>query len=420
MFRLPPVSKVLLTALEYAWAIAVVLNGNSVYHANGLQKYYLLELSVLLTYVLLLAEAWIRHIPVRRGGGAIAVVVMVYNVIYLSFRQSNIAIVDFALLFVMGLPGLLLLFLTLHKNGLLLVLIRKLFDVVFVLAVISLYYWTFGVILRIISPNMYTMINWGYARYISGFDGLHFVTQLDTTFFPDQYIYRNSGVFAEAPMFNLWLDLALASELFLKERSSKLRLAVLTITIFTTMSVTGIVFITLCLAIYVAWNFHTMGRTQRYLVLLAATIAIPAAGGLAVYSIVLKSDTQSYLMRLSDYTAGVKLWFDHPVFGSGYGDLQSLMQYMYSPDGVLGFSNSLTAVLGTGGIWMSSLFYIPHLCMISPRMTGDRRFSAFGLCYFYLFCTTAFFGRYIAVVMIAFGATVILLRKGLSDVASAG
>lgn len=103
-------------------------------------------------------------------------------------------------------------------------------------------------------------------------------------------------------------------------------------------------------------------------------------------------------------------WVDipsDPIFGGGYGNLQALLVYMYSPDGVLGFSNSLTAVLGTGGLWMSLVFYIPLFGILSPRLSGSKNMSCFGLCYAYLFCTTAYFGRFIIVVMAAFGLVIL-------------
>ena len=409
-FQIPSASKLILTLFEYAWAILVVLNGNTVYHASAVVDYWLLELCVIVTWVLLGVEVFFRRIRPRRSWAVMAVALAVYCVVYLTVRQTAIAVVDFTCLFVVGLPGLVMLFAILHTSGALKQLFRKVFNVIVVLAALSVYYWLFGVMFRIIQPNSRMLISWGTVRNVPGFDGLHFVTQLDTTFFPDLYIYRNSGIFTEAPMFNLWLDMALAGELFLASRISKFRVMVLVIAILTTLSTTGILFLGLCLVIHILRNYRYMDRTQRTLLLLGGSILLPVLGAVSIYTMVLKSDTQSYLMRLSDYVAGVRLWWDYPIFGSGYGDLKSLQQYMYSPDGILGFSNSLTAVLGTGGLWIAMLFYIPHFSLLSKKVSGDRDLSCFALCYVYLFCTTAFFGRYIAVVMIAFGLVILMGR----------
>ena len=405
-FQLSSFSQALLTVCEYVWAVLVVLNGNSVYHASAEKEYWLLELCAIMTWVLLMVEMMVRKHRIKQHWAIGAVVMAVYFVIYLSVRQSDMAVLDFTFLFIVGLPGLVLLFGLLHEEDALTALLRKLFDVVVALAVVSLYYWIFGVMLEIIRPNSYILISWGSTHYAMGYDGLHFVTQLDTTFFPDEYIYRNSGIFAEAPMFNLWLDMALAGELFLTTRTSKLRVTVLTVTILTTMSTTGILFLGLCLVIHILRNFRSMDRTGRLLVLLGGSILLPALGVVSIYTMTLKSDTQSYMMRLSDYVAGVKLWWDYPVLGAGFANLQTLMKYVYSPEGIMGFSNSLTAVLGTGGLWMTLPYYVTMFGMLSARVTGDRGKRAFGWCYLFLFCTTAFFARYIAVVMIAFEATI--------------
>lgn len=412
VLKLPTFSKALLTVMEYLWAVVVILDGNSVYHSS-IQTYYLLESSVVLTILLLGAEVYLRRIPIRRNDVVVMAWMCIYCTVYLTVRQTQLAILTFTYLFVVGLPCLFLLFSTLHRAGYLFPLIRRLFDVVVVLAVISLYYWVFGVMLQMFQPNMYITINWGSFSYAPGFDGLHFALQLDTTFFVDQGVFRNSGIFTEAPMFNLWLDLALAGELFLKNKPSKLRVGILTITIFTTLSLTGILFVVMCLMVYVVWNLHRMDRIISGLILGGLMVILPLIVGLAVHMLTMKADTRSYTMRLSDYTAGFMLWLEYPVFGSGYGDLKSLYPYIYSPDGVLGFSNTLTGVLGTGGLWISILFVIPHCGLLFTQLSGDRRISMFHFCYIYLICANAIFGRYLAVVMIAFGFAILLGPKDM-------
>jgi hypothetical protein len=270
------------------------------------------------------------------------------------------------------------------------------------LAAISLFFWFFGVVFEVIRPNMRTYITWGRFGWIEGFSGLHFKIQLDTTFFKDQFLYRNSGIFAEAPMLNLWLDFALAIELFMRDKVSRLRITLLVVTIFTTMSLTGFFFLALCLVLNLMRDHHTMSRKRHsFTVALIVVLILPALLVIIVYSMVLKTETQSYLMRLTDYLSGIMLWSDNPIFGSGYGNLRSIMEYSYSPNGTLGFSNSLTAVLGTGGLWMALLFYFPHFGATLQRWSGSKQLSCFAICNLFLFCTTAYFARYLAVTMIA-------------------
>lgn len=405
--KIPTFSMLLLTVLEYLWAVIVILNGNSVYNADAYHDYHLLELCVVLTVVLLAVESYVNGLRLTKGSMMFAIGMMLYFVVYLCFRQGSMSAADFSLLFLMGLPFLYVLFTCLHRQGMLLPLFCKLGDVVCILAVISLYYWIFGVVLKQIKPNSTIYINWGVLNRIRGFDGLHFVYQLDTTFFPEAFIYRNSGIFTEAPMLNLWLDIAMAIELFIRKRSSKLRMVILVVTTVTTMSLTGLLFLALCLVLHVIRDLGAMGGLKKGLLFLVALVCVPVLAAVIGYSLILKSDTLSYLMRLSDYVAGVRLWLDHPLLGAGYSNLQPLMKYVYSPSGAVGFSNSLTAVLGTGGLWMALAFYIPHFGMLVSRWTGDEDISRFGVCYLYLFCTTVLFSRYIAVVMIAFALAIL-------------
>lgn len=406
-YTIPTFTQIALTVVEYAWAVVVVLNGNSVYHASAFKEYHLLELSLFLTLLLLLMVMYVYRIRPVWDQLLVAVGAMIYAVIYLSVKQSQMAVTNYLYLLVGGLPSLLLLFSILHSRGMLLQLLRKLFNVVFVLALVSLYYWLFGVTLKLIPPNCSISIKWGVLRQVVGYNGIHYVIQADTTFLPDQWVYRNSSLFAEAPMFNLWLDIALAGELFLKPRASKGRVAVLAVTVLTTMSVTGIMFLALCVVLHVCLNYREMERRQKMLVLAAGFFLLPVALGSMFSVLILKSDTESYAMRLGDYVAGVRLWMDHPLFGSGYGDLAPLMKYAYSPNGVIGFSNSLTAVLGTGGLWMALVFYVPHLAMLFPRNTGDKKLVCFGVCDLFLFCTTLYYARYIGTVLIVFSTVVV-------------
>lgn len=408
-------NNLLLAALEYCWAILVVLNGNSVYHANAERNYQLLPLSVVMTVVLLVANLLFGRIRMKRRNFMVSAILCLYSLVYFAVMQDQMEAANFLYLFVIGLPCLFLLFAELHRKGKLMGLLYRVCNVVCVLAAMSLFFWVFGVVLDVIQPNMSTRINWGLFNRIQGYWGLHFEIQRDTTF--NTLMYRNSGIFAEAPMLNLWTNIALAVELFLREKPSKWRIALLVVTILTTMSTTGIIFIALCIILKYIGGFRKMKPLTKVFLIVVAMIAIPVMVCVIYEVMALKSDTQSYAMRMSDYIGGLKLWMDYPIFGSGYANLRSLLGYIYSPNGVLGFSNSIMGVLSTGGLWMTIPIYGAHIGTMFPKCTGSKSISRFSICYFYLFCTTAFFARYIAVVMVAFGWAVLLESNGKQNAA---
>ena len=405
--RIPSAAQSIMGITEYLWVIFVILNGNSVYHANSIRNLHLMEIVLGLTALLVVMNIILyRKWPSKRSVIR-AVAIMCYCTVYFAVMQSRMPAKDFLQLFILGAPLAFLLFSESYRNGRLMRLLTRFGDVIFVLAVISLYFWFMGEVFKVIEPNGYVNMAWGRHSVAKGYYRIHFAFQLDTTFFPDAYLYRNSGLFSEAPMFNLWLDLAVAIELFIRPKTSRLRLVLLAVTVFTTMSVTGILFLVLCVVLTALVHLRNLNRFQTCILILMAIVVIPVLFVLVMRSVSMKVDTLSYEMRLSDYGGGVRLWMDHPLFGAGYGSLVALLPYIYSPEGLLGFSNSVTAVLGTGGIWMALLFYIPLIAVLFPRFSGSRKLSAFGGCYLFLFCTTAFFGRFLAAMMVSLGYALI-------------
>lgn len=395
--------RVYMTLLEYLWVCFMILNGNSVFHASSTVDFKLLEIAVALTYVLLISNFLLRWIRATRLNVIFMIFIVLYCTIYLGVMQMKMNAGVFIKLFLLGAPALFLLFVELHRQGRLMQLMGRFVNVMCVLSVVSLVFWYLGVIAKVLEPNMYIPISWGNFNYAEGFYGVHYAFQLDTTFFPQEYIYRNSGIFAEAPMYNLWLDFALAIELFLREKTSKFRVVLLIVTIMTTLSVTGILFVAMCLGLTALVHFKQMKRINKGLQIILAMVAIPMIVFLLLQTIALKGDTQSFEMRLSDYIGGARLWIEYPLFGAGFGNLKALQPYVYTPDGAMGFSNSIMAVLSTGGAWMAVLYYIPYLAMLFPQVTGSKKYACFGWCMLFLFFTTIFFARLIGVLIIMLG-----------------
>lgn len=406
---IPPLADVLLIFLEYLWALLVILNGNSVYNANALRNYQLLPMCTIVTVALLGLNVLFGRIRIQRRNLTVAVVLCVYAVIYFWVQWDRMAMLNYVYLFIAGLPCLYLLFAEMHREGRLMILMNRLVNVVIVLCLMSLFFWTFGTVLGWIKTNMNTRISWGWLRRVKGYWGLHFNIQWETTF--GARIYRNTGIFTEAPMLSLWCNIALAFTALLKRNLSKFKTAVLIVTIITTMSTTGLIFIVLCFGLRYFSQFRQMKFLAKAALIVSSLALIPAAIYYVNSLLVTKSDTVSFAMRMSDYVAGILLWLDYPIFGSGFAGLAALQQYIYSPNGAFGFSNSVMAVLSTGGIWMALVYYVPHVVMAIPSATRSKALACFGICYLYLFITTAFFARYIAVVMIAFELALLMERE---------
>lgn len=402
----------LITVLEYCWAVLVILNGNSVYHASADRNYHLLELCVVITVVLLLANLLQGKIRTKQRNLLIAIGLCLYMTVYFAIMYNNMQAANFLYLFVMGLPCLFLLFAEMHRRGRLVGLWYRISDVVCIFAMMSLFFWVLGTMLGILKPNMTARINWGNFEKVRGYWGLHFQFQRETTF--GSLIYRNSGIFAEAPMLNLWCNIALGTEILLKEKMSKKKIVILLVTIITTFSTTGFLFVALCFGLRYLKDLRKHKMIGRILLILSVLIVVPVVVYALYNLLVLKSRTTSFAMRMSDYLGGLKMWWDYPIFGGGYADLGLMLNYIYSPTGVVGFSNSLMAIPASGGLWMTIPFYYAHVGSMFSRLTHSKRISMFCVCLFYLFCTTAYFGRFLAVVMIAFGMAVLSESRHIS------
>lgn len=407
--RVPSVADLLIGSLEYVWVILVILNGNSVYHANSVRNLYLMEGILAVTFLLLAANVLCYRAKPTKASMLGAVIIMGYSMVYFCIMQYSMSAKNFLQLFVIGGPLTFLLFSELYRHGRLMKLFYKIVDMICILAAVSLVFWFLGEVFEVIKPNGYVDITWGNFSSVKGYYGIHFAFQLDTTFFPDAYLYRNSSIFSEAPMFNLWLDIALATEIFLKPKASWLRIVLLAVTVFTTLSVTGILFLVLCVVLCGFLRIRHMTKAQACAFILVSIVVLPVLAAVVITSMNLKVDTRSYELRLADYVDGVLAWMDNPLFGVGFANLRGLQAYSEST--VVGFSNSITAVLGSGGLWIALLYYIPHVGMMFPKASGSKKYACFGVCMMFLFVTTIFFARYIGVALVMFGYTVLAGAK---------
>ncbi len=382
--------------LLYLLAGVLILDGNSVYHSLA---YHDLNLQWICLAVASVVYLFVFQAEMRKDLLATVGLLFGYCLIYFVFKAHDVNEGTFVSILI-GLPLFLLIFSELEKMQMELELFYCIEKIVLLLAVVSLFFWLFGEILNLIHPNMSVTINWGQIRECKGFYGLKFVTNFSNSF--GKGLPINSGICTEGPMFCLWLCIALAIELFLKENVSKVKIILLIATIFSTLSTTGIFFISTCAAIKYVDYMKGRATTGKIVLTVLLMMLLPVALGALQQVYLLKASTSSYLIRLQDYRAGVLMWMDDPVFGSGYGRMLSLQKYvLVSKAGNVGFSNSIAAILGTGGLWM---FLIYAYSIIGPLVKCDSHAKERGFFMAYAFLTIflIFYSRIIMVVFWAF------------------
>lgn len=391
------INQFILSLLEHSWIVALIMNGNSVYNSVVDMNYHLMPICVALTYALLFGYLTFGGLKLRKKRLIFAVFLLLYDLIYFIARYEQMPRENYALQFIIGLPALYLLFTSLHRNNKLIKLLYRMENVILIFCAMSLFFWVFGTWLGILKPNTSVTINWGGIHTYKGYWGVHYNIQHDGTF--GASYYRNSGIFTEAPMLNLWTNIALAIELFLKSHPSKPKVVLYCVVVGTALSTTGILFIMICVGLKFLLLYKNGKALKRLAIIGVALLVIPVGIVVGVKIMQMKMTTFSYTTRMSAYFDSIGLWFRYPLFGGGYWNVRAVVPYVNYTE--VSFSNTIVAVLVFGGLWIAVLFYIPHILCMLPRFTKDKEISCFCICLFFLCCTVSYSGRYLAVVVIA-------------------
>lgn len=262
-------------------------------------------------------------------------------------------------------------------------------NVVVLLAIASLFFYILGSMLHIIPPSRGAVYLYSEKyKMCNTYYGLLYEAQKiqGNTFFSS--VYRNCGIFIEAPMYNLVLCLALAVELTFSIKPRKYIILILCTTILSTFSTTGIIFLIGMLGVYI----YSMENSKiwKVLKLLIVPGAIWGIGYLIYEVIEMKiqsaSGGHSYSVRLDHLIASIEMWLDKPLLGHGYGNNESFYKYTYY-DG--GYSVGLPILLGRTGILIFSIYIIPWIKNVLYSIVHKKRNLYFWIGSFILFFFTA-------------------------------
>lgn len=296
-------------------------------------------------------------------------------------------------------------------------LFKHYIDIIFVIALISVFMWVTGSVLEYFQPTRVFRINWGAERKAWSFYGIYFHWQNDF-FIHGRRLVRNIGIFTEAPMYSLHLSTALMFDLMINDRHSKFRwfrIFWLCGTILTTFSITGYLFMMMIIVFDLYATLITRVRSDNEAVSskakkqLIAVTALGAVLGVVGFSLVAdKLASRSGGSRTEDYVTGFKGWRDHVFFGSGFGNIESRLQYASwsrRHRSSTGYTNSIMAILNEGGIWFFMSYYLSFVySIVGAIIKKDWRIAFSILLIIFLFITTtmehtAYMISYIAFVL---------------------
>lgn len=406
------IGMIMSTALEYAWAIVVLLEGNSVYQHLSTRYLHLSLICVLVSLLLLFAKMAGK---IKKKTLLIGILLFVYSFFYYFAQSAKISDEGFVTTMLIGLPVMVMLLDHYAGRGEPYRLFHCLANVVYVLTIFSLIVWLLGSVLGAIPTNSSLRVTWGRDKIIHGYFGLQFETSMDTTYGIEN-IWRNQSLFTEAPMYNLWLCIALSTEMFLQEHISKKKCAVLIAGILSTLTTTGLLF---CILVFGLLYFETITRGKSILkvIFIFFLIAlVPAGLYLAQIIYTYKAQTLSYTWRVQSYIMSWKAFTDNPIFGTGFGSLASFQSNMNT---AAGFSNSFMVIFATGGLWLIALFGVSLAgYFVRPNRLSGSRIRKFGICYLFLYLLVSFSARYIAIVYWGLGIALMMNRRRSAQMGS--
>lgn len=337
------------TILIYLAAFFIVLGNGSIYgHISGVGS-----LEAIITYFPAVIFVYLSIAHINKDRVKTNQTIFIFTILLILFlliiliTSSDIKnSIATSLLFLS-----IFLYVNIVENSKIMQLYKAYSDIIFLLAIISLFFWVFGTVLNVIQPVGNIYHNWGSYQNnslisVKNYYYVYFGHVTETYLF-NMWIPTNNSIFVERAFAAYSFGFALVYELFLTDRTKKIRSITLLIALISTFSTTGLILGLLTIVLY----FLTK-RNANVFLSLTKYILIPLIFifSIAIIEFLLETKMSmghSYSSRVSDFLVGIEYWMKKPLFGYGYGNYSNIDT---------GYSNSITMVLMTGGIVLFSLY----------------------------------------------------------------
>ncbi|WP_448279513.1 hypothetical protein [Clostridium perfringens] len=415
--------------LEYVLAFFIVANTYTIWTNKELTEK--LDLIIILVCLILLDIFSLNNLlnkpKLILKTLILSSLLFLYNFIFLIFTPSKVGANGFIIMF-----GFILVMLTIYYidkfnndnwNG----LILKISNIIFILATISLVFFVFSSILKLINPTSNFLLKWGIEREIPSYYNLYYETQVIKL--GNNLIPRNTGIFMEAPIYNFVLSTSLIIELFLDNigKFRNVKIVIILITILTTLSSTGIIVLTLILLFWFYFNnginlFNKLKnnifvkRDRKYIIITIFTLIIflivVLLGIILLYS---KRNSESLLLRIDDYKVVFRSLKDSFLIGHGYWTTTDQVVKYSSFNRIndaVGLSTGIGQILIDGGIYLAFMYFFPFVYMIIHCIKNKKyKFLLSIIIFLILLCVTVVPYKGIAVNILAmlYGATIYLV-----------
>ena len=380
----------------------LIISTNSIY-VNIEDSYNFNKYITILIFISLLCKILMVNITRRLFNNILFLLAVYYGVVILisiinfsEFSLNNI------LYYFVNFPLLLAILILTNKQNKLKDWLIYFVNIAIFLAIVSLLFWVLGSNLNIISSTDYLVNKWSDGGVATSYNNIYFETQRIAIM--DNVIIRNSGIFAEAPMWNLILSIALMIQTLFLGRN-KYKTFILVLTILSTVSTTGIYVIGLIIAYKIIFE---VSGWKKYITLILVPILLLGLSFIWEN----KSETASASIRFDDYKAGIQAWFDNVFFGSGFlNGLRVIESYMDTTIRAnLGYSNSLFVILAQGGIILFILYLLPmFLILLNRKYSYDLKFFVFLL--IVILSTAIFINTYMFNFIVGFMYSIVFIGE---------
>lgn len=373
----------LIDILDYMWIILIIVQCHSIYTVKSeplnLIVPFLVTTAMLLLLNLLRFTLSIIYIYM------LGLYFIAMATFFLTNIGANVTPLNITKYFIM-LPLFFLINSIYVNKEIFSALLSKFVNVVVILAIFSLFFWIFGTLLNVVHPTSTVINQWSGGQLINSYYNLYFETQ-QMIFFGFRII-RNSGIFAESPIWGLILSIAYVIDFLILKFDKNSKRNIIILTMLSTISTTGIIIVGLA----ILYKIMTTSRWMTKLLLLPVTLSL----GLSLLLLLAeKSETVSANLRVDDYNIGFIVWKASLWIGHGLNNgILAIQSHISTFTRNLGYSNTLFVILAQGGLLLFLIYFSPMILLLFKKNINlDFKFAI--ILFFILVTTIIFEGTFL-------------------------
>lgn len=351
--------------LQYILLTIILIECNSVYSQLYRYHYYirgsLIAIAILILLIFLVLGNKKKQVNTKIILNSIFYVLACSFIMLLNSDKLNGKII-IILIFVFFLP-LMLLYISCLNRCEFRSFLDKFVQIVFIISAVSLFFWIFGSVLKLISPINQLKVVWGKPYTLM--DNYAFVyfdsKQVQGWVVTNMLIPRNISIFAEAPMFAFVILVAMIfnnnfNSCILNKNKRIIINIIFIITLFSTISVTGVVCGLLLIFpnLMKFYNNLTTCKKKIFIIILAVfmLICLPTCIDLVQN----KMSTSSTSARIMDLKNGFHVFTENPFIGKG---IDHPRQFEDNVETGYGYSNTIIPALTDGGMILTIIYLSP-------------------------------------------------------------